>query len=195
MAKAGSTRYSGSSWLTVPPSAGSAHRGWSSPRTSTSATIRAPSARTSVVRSRGTSAGAPATRRSSTPSWRTRVVPGPTMGETRSAARTAERLRVVGQSIIGHDFEEKVAGELAYADDWSLPGMLHGKVVRAQVPCARIASIDASAALALPGVRAVLTASDVPSNEIREEASGLGLEPVAMPVLAADRVRYQGEPV
>src|SRR5205823_485917 len=108
--------------------------------------------------------------------------------------REAEALRVVGRSIPGHDFEEKVQGALAYADDWRLPGTLHGTIVRAQLPSARIASINVTEARSLPGVRAVLTAADVPLNEIREEASGLGLEPVSMPVLAADRVRYQGEP-
>jgi len=93
------------------------------------------------------------------------------------------------------DFEEKVAGALRYADDWTLPGMLHGAVVRSSLPCARIDSIDTSAALGIPGVRAVLTADDVPHNVISEEASGLGLDPVIMPMLAHDRVRYDGEPV
>jgi CO/xanthine dehydrogenase Mo-binding subunit len=102
---------------------------------------------------------------------------------------------VVGTSVVGHDFEEKVQGALAYADDWRMPGVLHGKVVRSQVPCARVLSLDASDALKLPGVRAVVTAEHVPHNEVREEASGLGLQSVAMPVLAAERVRYQGEPV
>lgn len=106
-----------------------------------------------------------------------------------------EELRVVGTSVVGHDFEEKVQGALAYADDWRMPGVLHGKLVRAQLPSARILSIDASDATKLPGVRAVLTAADVPLNEVREEASGLGLQPVSMPVLASDRVRYHGEPV
>jgi CO/xanthine dehydrogenase Mo-binding subunit len=109
--------------------------------------------------------------------------------------RTERDLRVVGRAIPGRDVHEKVKGALAYADDWSLPGMLHGKVVRAQVPSARIVSIDTTGAVALRGVRAVLTAADVPHNEIREEASGLGLEPIGMPVLAADRARYQGEPI
>ena len=109
--------------------------------------------------------------------------------------RVEPTLRVVGRPITGHDFEQKVRGALAYADDWSLPGMLHARVVRAQLPTARIRSVDTSAAAALPGVRAVLTADDVPFNEIREESSGLGLEPVAQPVLADGRVRYQGEPL
>jgi CO/xanthine dehydrogenase Mo-binding subunit len=115
---------------------------------------------------------------------------------TRSREEVREVVhRVVGTSVVGHDFEEKVQGALAYADDWRMPGMLHGKMVRSQVPCARVLSVDASDALKLPGVRAVVTAEDVPHNEVREEASGLGLEPVSMPVLAADRVRYQGEPI
>jgi CO/xanthine dehydrogenase Mo-binding subunit len=93
------------------------------------------------------------------------------------------------------DFEEKVAGALRYADDWTLPGMLHGAVVRSTLPSARIVSIDTALAQAVPGVRAVLTAQDVPHNVISEEASGLGLDPVIMPMLAHDRVRYDGEPV
>jgi xanthine dehydrogenase molybdenum-binding subunit len=93
------------------------------------------------------------------------------------------------------DFVEKVAGTLRYADDWGLPGMLHGVVVRAQTPSARIVNIDASAARAVRGVHAVLTAADIPHNAIHDEASGLGIDPVIQPVLAADRVRYDGEPV
>jgi len=93
------------------------------------------------------------------------------------------------------DFVEKVAGTLRYADDWGLPGMLHGVVVRAQTPSARIVNIDVSAARAVRGVHAVLTAADIPHNAIHDEASGLGIDPVIQPVLAADRVRYDGEPV
>src|ERR1700744_2136701 len=90
------------------------------------------------------------------------------------------------------DFVEKVAGTLPYGADWSFAGILHGVVVRARVPCARIASIDVSAARAVPGVRAVLTAADIPHNAIPEEASGLGIEQTVQPVLAAQRIRYDG---
>ncbi len=93
------------------------------------------------------------------------------------------------------DFVEKVAGTLPYADDWGFPGMLHGVVVRARVPCARIASIDTTAARAVPGVRAVLTAADIPHNAISEEASGLGIDQIVQPVLAGERIRFDGEPV
>jgi CO/xanthine dehydrogenase Mo-binding subunit len=108
----------------------------------------------------------------------------------------AGQYRVVGQSPAHHDFVDKVKGALHYAADWRLPGMLHGRVVRSQLPSARITGIDASAARALPGVAAVLTAADVPNNRIVELASGgLAELEVSMPVLAADRVRYLGEPV
>jgi xanthine dehydrogenase molybdenum-binding subunit len=109
---------------------------------------------------------------------------------------TGAGYRVVGTSPAHHDFIDKVKGAMQYAADWRLPGMLHGRVVRAQVPSARIVSVDVSQAQALPGVAAVVTAADVPSNRIVEMASGgLAELEVAMPVLAGDRVRYFGEPV
>src|SRR5699024_1148649 len=80
--------------------------------------------------------------------------------------------------------------------DWMLPGMLHGVVVRSAVPSAKILEIDLSEALEVPGVVAILTAKDVPNNSIVEMAAGgLGELEIEMPVLAEDRVRYQGEPI
>jgi CO/xanthine dehydrogenase Mo-binding subunit len=115
---------------------------------------------------------------------------------TTAEPRQASRYRVVGTSPAHHDFVDKVKGSLHYAADWRLPGMLHGRVVRSPVPSARITGVDVSAARALPGVAAVLTAADVPSNRIVEMASGgLAELEVTMPVLAEDRVRYAGEPV
>jgi CO/xanthine dehydrogenase Mo-binding subunit len=101
---------------------------------------------------------------------------------------------VVGTHTVHADFVEKVKGTLAYADDWQLPGMLHGRVVRAQVPSARILDIDTSDAASVRGVHAVVLAADVPRNVIQEQVSGLGAG-VSMPVLAAERIRYAGEPV
>jgi CO/xanthine dehydrogenase Mo-binding subunit len=110
--------------------------------------------------------------------------------------REGAGFRVVGTSPAHHDFVDKVKGSLHYAADWRLPGMLHGRVVRGQMPSARIVSIDVTQARALPGVVAVITASDVPCNQIIEMASGgLAELEVAMPVLATDRVRFLGEPV
>ncbi len=115
--------------------------------------------------------------------------------QTDRADAPARKFNVVGRSVIGADFVEKVRGSLAFADDWHLPGMLYGKIVRAQVPSARILHVDVSAALDVPGVVTVLTAADVPFNGVAEEASGLGMTPVSMPVLAAERIRYAGEPI
>ena len=105
-------------------------------------------------------------------------------------------MRVVGQRVAHHDFVDKVKGSLYYAADWQLPGMLHARLVRSLVPSARIVSIDTEEALALPGVAAVLTGADVPRNSLVERASGgLGELLVPMPILAAERVRYVGEPI
>jgi nicotinate dehydrogenase large molybdopterin subunit len=117
-------------------------------------------------------------------------------GEQQLTELPAGRYQVVGRSPAHHDFVDKVKGSMMYAADWQLPGMLHGRIVRSHLPSARITGIDVTAARALPGVVAVLTAADVPSNRIVEMASGgLAELEVAMPVLAQDRVRYLGEPV
>ena len=68
---------------------------------------------------------------------------------------------VVGKPIINVEALEKARGGACYTDDVKLPGMLHGKVKRSPYPFARILSIDTSAALKLPGVRAVITAQNV----------------------------------
>ena len=100
----------------------------------------------------------------------------------------------IGTHTAHADFVEKVQGTLAYADDWHLPGMLYGVVVRAQMPSARILAVDTQDAAAVPGVRTILLAADVPNNVIQEQVSGLG-SGISMPVLASDRTRYVGEPI
>ena len=59
------------------------------------------------------------------------------------------------------DHLEKVTGRTQFITDIEVPGMLHGKVLRSTVPHAMIKSIDVSAALAIPGVVAVLTGADI----------------------------------
>jgi CO/xanthine dehydrogenase Mo-binding subunit len=126
---------------------------------------------------------------------------GPTAGPAAVSASIDAPPRPAGTpagrtSPVAHrDFVEKVAGTLPYADDWGFPGMLHGVVVRAHVPCALITSIEIDAAREVAGVRAILTAADIPHNAISEEASGLGIDQIVQPVLAVDRVRYDGEPI
>src|SRR5881397_250284 len=109
--------------------------------------------------------------------------------------------RVIGGSQARADAWEKVRGRPIYAGDLALSGMLHGRIVRSPYASARIVRLDTAAARALPGVIAVLTARDVPRNELRMELPGRMAEATAgavlatQPVLADDRVRFQGEPV
>ena len=84
--------------------------------------------------------------------------------------------------------EEKVGGGAVYAVDVTLPDMLWAKVLRSPLAHARIKNIDASKALALPGVKAVLTGADLAGAKI-------GKKIVDMPLLADQVVHYVGEKV
>ncbi|MFD9958714.1 xanthine dehydrogenase subunit D [Amycolatopsis sp. NPDC058986] len=95
----------------------------------------------------------------------------------------------VGDSPLRPDGTLKVRGEFAYASDLWHENMLWGATLRSPHPHARILAIDVSAALATPGVHAVLTHEDVPGENV------YGLKHQDTPVLAENLVRYQGEPV
>jgi xanthine dehydrogenase D subunit len=95
----------------------------------------------------------------------------------------------VGDSPTRPDGTLKVRGEFAYSSDLWMDGMLWGATLRSPHPHARITRIETARALALTGVFAVLTHEDVPG------VNAYGLEHQDQPVLAEDRVRYQGEPV
>jgi CO/xanthine dehydrogenase Mo-binding subunit len=73
--------------------------------------------------------------------------------------------RIIGKPLPRHDAWDKAFGKTRYADDFDMPGMLYGKVLRSAYPAANILSIDTTEAKKLPGVEAVLTAEDVPNNE------------------------------
>ena len=109
--------------------------------------------------------------------------------------------RVIGKSEPRADAWEKVLGRPIYAGDLAIAGMLHGRIVRSPYASAQITRLDTSAARALRGVVAVLTHVDVPQNSLRMELPGRMAEATAgavlatQPVLAEDRVRFQGEPV
>jgi xanthine dehydrogenase D subunit len=95
----------------------------------------------------------------------------------------------VGDSAARPDGVLKVRGAFAYSSDLWMDGMLWGATLRSPHPSARIRGIDITEAVKLPGVHAVLTHEDVPG------AKHYGLELKDQPVLAIDRVRYQGEAV
>ena len=95
---------------------------------------------------------------------------------------------LIGASIARPDALDKVTGSARYPGDLVRPGMLHLKVVFAHRPHARIVAVDTAAALAHPGVVAVLTAADVPQN-------AFGLIDADQPVLCGDVVRFEGDKV
>src|SRR5665647_1390273 len=107
--------------------------------------------------------------------------------------------RVIGQSVPKYDAGPKAGGFLQYADDFTLPGMLYGKVFRAKVPAAIILGVRTERAEQLPGVHAVLTAKDVPNNNLRArfgQSTDVGSQFEGLyRVLAEKEVRYYGEPI
>ncbi len=72
----------------------------------------------------------------------------------------------VGKRVPKLDAPGKVTGQIAYGHDMKLPRMLYGKILRSEYAHARILNIDISKAKALPGVRAVITAEDIPDMRI-----------------------------
>jgi CO/xanthine dehydrogenase Mo-binding subunit len=106
-----------------------------------------------------------------------------------STAAPKLELGRVGEVVPRADGVPKVSGQFAYSSDLQAAGMLWGHTLRSPHAHARIERIDVSAALAMPGVHAVLTYEDVPGEK------QYGLEFRDQPVLAVDRVRYFGEPV
>src|ERR1017187_2203429 len=95
---------------------------------------------------------------------------------------------VIGQPTPKKDGALKALGRAEYADDISMPGMLHGKLLRSPHPHARIVRIDISRAEALPGVRAIVTGKDFPGikyGNLPQTRDYL--------TLAVDTVRYIGE--
>jgi carbon-monoxide dehydrogenase large subunit len=105
--------------------------------------------------------------------------------------------KYIGRSVPRLEDAPLLTGRGAFADDIAFPHQLHVRMVRSPVAHGRIEAIDADAARAMPGVHAVWTAADiaeVPPIDFREGRIER-LEPYRQPVLAAERVRYVGEPV
>jgi CO/xanthine dehydrogenase Mo-binding subunit len=107
---------------------------------------------------------------------------------------TTETLNVVGQSLLRRDGLGHVTGKTIYVDDIRFPGMLHLKMVRSPVAHARIKSIDFSEAEKVSGFVRAFTYKDVPKN-IYTILCLIGVGPDEEPVLAEDKVLYQGEQI
>lgn len=94
----------------------------------------------------------------------------------------------VGRSVPSDQARAVATGRLEYVTDRRLPGMLHGAVLRAAVPHARILDIDTTVARAMAGVHAIVLGMDVPFNQLGPgEADG--------PVLADTRIRQVGDAI
>jgi xanthine dehydrogenase molybdenum-binding subunit len=115
-----------------------------------------------------------------------------------TAQTPPDKKKLIGQNYVTPDMIAKVTGRSKYAEDYRADGMLFTKLLLSPYPHARITHIDASKALAMPGVKAILTMDDLPApadsvtdlgvvikaNKLGER--GLAMEPVYMgePVLA-----------
>ncbi|MEU2223005.1 molybdopterin cofactor-binding domain-containing protein [Streptomyces sp. NPDC018347] len=127
-------------------------------------------------------------------------MPSPILGSARTVgAATGAPTKItqgsqtkggIGESTLRPDGTLKVTGEFAYSSDMWHEDMLWGQILRSTVAHAEILSIDTSEALALPGVYAVMTYDDLPT-----EVRNYGLEIRDTPVLAHGKVRHHGEPV
>src|SRR5215475_5864677 len=93
----------------------------------------------------------------------------------------------IGQPRRRRDGEPKVRGATRYTADLPVHGLLHGRLVLSAEAHARLTSIDGSEALAVPGVVAVLTASDLPLAEGAAGRAGLPL--------AREEILWSGQPV
>src|ERR1700761_81674 len=107
-------------------------------------------------------------------------------------------LRVVGTPPHPRDGVDKVTGRAMFGADMVMAGMQWGKVKRSPHAHARIVSIDASKALALPGVKAVVTAADLPDIPSEEAFVGEGpmnFRDLSRNCMARDKVLYEGHAV
>ncbi len=112
--------------------------------------------------------------------------------------QTQRKFEQVGSRPIRHDGLDKVTGRARYGADFALPGMLHGAILRSPHAHARILSIDPRKALELEGVKAVVTAEDLPELEtdwVGDIAYGMDLGEMAANIMARRKVLYHGHAV
>ena len=109
-----------------------------------------------------------------------------------------KKLKVVGTRPIRPDGVPKVTGLARYGADYSLPGMLWGRILRSPHAHARIRSIDTSKAQALPGVKAVMTSADLPEQKfeyVGPERVAVNFWHMTRNIMAREKVLYEGHAV
>jgi xanthine dehydrogenase molybdenum-binding subunit len=108
----------------------------------------------------------------------------------------ADQRKLVGQNYTTPDLVAKVTGQAKYAEDYRADGMLFARLLLSPYPHARIRSIDASAALSMPGVKAILTPDEIPSpaDTVTDLGQTIKASTKGERALASEPM-YQGEPV
>jgi len=108
-------------------------------------------------------------------------------------------LRQVGKPLRRVDALGKVVGATSYAGDFTMPNMLHAKVLRSSEPSAKIVRLDVSKARSLPGVVCVLTADDLHGAKLTTDIPGQTGQKIRAgtdaSLLASESVRFVGEPI
>jgi CO/xanthine dehydrogenase Mo-binding subunit len=108
-----------------------------------------------------------------------------------------KKYKFIGQPYKLNDLEAKVTGRARYAEDFRAEGMLFAKLLLSPMPHARIRRMDASEALAMPGVVAIITGDDVPKPQQPQQlGEGPAQRANTVPEVAlASEPMYQGEPI
>ena len=120
------------------------------------------------------------------------------MNDTAIVSDSVKRFKWVGTRPIRPDGIPKVTGRAMYGADLKLPGMIYGKVLRSPHAHAKILSIDTSAAEKLAGVKAVMTAADLPTQKfdyIGPERVAVNFWHVTRNIMAREKVYYEGHAV
>ena len=104
--------------------------------------------------------------------------------------------KLVGQNYTTSDLVAKVTGKAKYAEDFRAEGMIFAKLLLSPLPHARVTRLDLSAALAMPGVKAILTADDLPAAADAVNDNGqLILANIDGEVALTNEPVYQGQPI
>src|SRR5215813_3809666 len=103
--------------------------------------------------------------------------------------------KLVGENYSTPDLVAKVTGKARYAEDWRADGMLFCKLLTSPMPHARVKRLDTSRAMAMPGVKAILTADEMPGAQAGATlGEGVQSSSLAERGLTNEPL-YQGEPI
>ena len=120
------------------------------------------------------------------------------MSDVLDRPATGPEFTSVGTRPVRPDGIDKVTGRAAFGADFVMPGQLHGRIKRSPFAHARIVSIDTRRALALPGVKAVITGADFPDLDdelIEGGEAASSMRDMAWNVMARKKVLYDGHAV